>query len=119
MNIAERLVSIRDRQELRDTINHLFGNISEERFQELWDGDDYANRREEYWFPLAVDYQADLETAAVEHDIDEVMRILRAVGIRVVRSKKPVMRRVMERPPAWLPALSRINPGVTYFWVRR
>lgn len=75
---AERLCSLPTQKMIRENLYNIF-RLSDERFADLNDGEDFASDYEHLWYNLASQFQADMETAATERDLPEVARIIQAL----------------------------------------
>lgn len=73
---AARLCALPTAKIIEENLFSIFG-MSEQRFQELWDGDDFSNDVEEMTFNLSKQFQADMDTAVMERDVPEVAQILK------------------------------------------
>ena len=73
---ATRLCALPTVKIIEANVDSIFG-ISEKRFQELWDGDDFSSDVEELKFNLAAQYQSDMNHAANQRDVDEVAYFLK------------------------------------------
>lgn len=84
------LVESKTEKELNEKLDSIFGNIPEERLEELDNGADFKNNEEELIYNLSTEHRADLEHAAYQRDHRETEEIFNYIKTRMESAAKAI-----------------------------